>query len=921
MTAAIVGREAELAAVVELLDVRVQSGPAGLALWGEAGIGKSTVWRAGVDEARERGYDVLMSRPAAGEVRLSYGGLTDLLANVSEAVFDALPAPQRRALNAALLIDDADEHGPDQRAVAAAFLSVLNRSAPVLLAIDDVQWLDGPTRRAVGYAMRRCRGPVALLTTERAIVSPGAQDWLDTPDPTRLLKIRVGALSVGALHQVLLNATGRSISRPTMVRITALSDGNPFYAIEIARLLPEVAARAVSLPTGIGQLVGDRLAALDDSVRRALLVASAAAEPRVDIIEQVCGTAEVAQVLSAAEDAGLVEMSSGVVRFTHPLWANAVYHDAPPSRRRAVHRQLGRVVTNPEERARHQALATTQLDAEVLAALDAAADHARRRGAASAAAELAELAIARGADDVSRRIRAARDHFNADDHRRARELLTSAIAELGPGCRRAEALCLLGTIVYESETLLRSVEMLEQAFAEAGDDEPLRCQIAMELAFAMAHSGSVAAATRHVTFAVAAAERIGDAGLLAEALAASVVLRVLQGDAVDRDVLQRALTLEDPDRPSHALLWPSLNAAVLMVWRHDVVPARRAFQALAERCIERGAESDLWVILSHAAQLALWAGDVTSADALVAELAERARMVASETGQALATGLCGIVRAWCGDVEAARGALVEGLASLAPSRFAVPALHVLAALGKLELSLGNHAAAAGHLAPAVQQLVAIGMTDPEVVPFGPDAAEALIALGRIDEAETVVAQLEHVGVDPDRAWPRAVGARCRGLILAAQGDLEGAAASYARAIEAHAQLPEVRVELARTLLVFGQLQRRRGERYAASSTLEQAARLFDEVGSAQWAINARAELDRIGLRHGRPDQLTPSEAHIAMLAADGLTNRAIAAAVFVSAKTVEAHLGRVYRKLGVRNRAELVRRLDEDVRSGESLGT
>ncbi|HYN32628.1 MAG TPA: LuxR C-terminal-related transcriptional regulator [Ilumatobacteraceae bacterium] len=694
-----------------------------------------------------------------------------------------------------------------------------------------------------------------------------------------------------------------------MVRIAALTSGNPFYALEVVRSLPRVASGPVHLPSSTDGLVRDRLGTLDPSVRDVLLVASAVADPRLELVKRACGAADVAGLLSSAEESGLVEFVDGRVRFSHPLWANTVYNEATPNQRRVLHRRLSGLVGDLEERARHLALSTTELEPATVEALDIAADHARRRGATSTAAELAELAVEMGATDPARRIRAARDHFDADDPVRARELLTATIDELTPGPQRAEALRLLGTIAYESEDFFRSVEIFEQALREAGNDAPLSCLIEMELCFPLAHSGNLAAATSHISAALAEAERMADNGLLAEALGVWVVLRVLQGHDADTARMDRALALEDPDRRTHALLWPSLNAASMMVWRHDLEPARRALADLRERCIERGAESDLWVVLGQGVQIALWSGDVDSADALATELAERARMVASDTIQAFASGIEGIIGAWRGDVDTARTVLNEGLVSLAPSRFATAALHAVAALGMLELSVGNHAAAADYLAPAAEQLAAIGFADPEVVPFGPDAAEALITLDRLEEAEPIVQLLESTGLRPDRDWARAVAARCRGLMLAAQGDLDGAARAYARALDAHQRTPLLRYDLARTLLAHGKLQRRRLERRAARSSLEQAARLFDDVGTTQWAINARAELGRIGLHHGRPDQLTPSEERVAELAASGLTNRAIAAELFVSAKTVEAHLGRIYRKLGIHRRAELARRM------------
>ena len=204
-------------------------------------------------------------------------------------------------------------------------------------------------------------------------------------------------------------------------------------------------------------------------------------------------------------------------------------------------------------------------------------------------------------------------------------------------------------------------------------------------------------------------------------------------------------------------------------------------------------------------------------------------------------------------------------------------------------------------------MTAYEFAEPALIPFWPDAAEALITLGRFQEAEVIVERLEASGRNPSRLWARAMAARCRGLMSAARGDVEGAAAAYGTALTVHEQLPDARYDLARTLLVAGQLQRRRRERRAARASLARAAQLFEDVGTNQWATQARAELDRTGRSFGAPDQLTHTEARVAELAASGHTNREVAAMLYISAKTVEANLARVYRKLGIHSRAELGR--------------
>jgi DNA-binding NarL/FixJ family response regulator len=922
MFARIVGRDAELAAVRELLDA-VPAGPSLLELWGEAGIGKTTVWEAGIAAARDRNFAAFTCRPAASEVRLSYAGLADLMTEVGEDVIERLPPPQRVAVDASLLRGPEDIAAPDPRAVAAGFLSVLNGVAevtPVLVAIDDLQWLDKSTRRVVEFAVRRCRGPIAILSAERGEGDQGPGGGLRPPDPARLRRLRIGPLTMGALHHVLRQATGRSFARPVMARIVETSGGNPFYALELARALPAHGADSVAFSSSLRQVVRAHVDSLEAPVREALLVASALAEPRLDLVARAIGDVDVAGLLASAEDTGVVRLSEGLVRFTHPLLATGVYSQASPTKRRALHRRLSALVDDVEERARHLAHAATGPDAEAVAALEEAAERSRRRGAVSAAAELLDLAIGLGATDRSRLVQAARDHFHADNPGRARELLGRAIADLGPGEQRAEALGLLGAVIYETEGFGRGVEMLEQAFAEAEDNHLLRAWIATELCIGCVNMGRVADGLSYAMSAAENADEAGDDGLLAEALVGVAIVRFLSGLGIDETTLARALALEDPERVSHALRWPSLNATMIYLWTHQLDRARAGLAALRQRCIERGAENDLWYVLAHSMNAALWAGEVEAAEGFASEMAERAEMAGGEQLAALALAANAVVAGWTGRVDESRAAGQRAVAGLAETRFAGASLFAVAAVGMAELSVGDHAAAAQWLAPAAAQMLAMGFREPAVVPFFPDAAEALIAGGRLDEAKPLVELLEASGGNPGRTWAEAVGARCRGLLLASEGRLDHALAAFERALAAHDRLP-LSYEKGRTLLARGRLQRRQNERRAAKASLEEAARLFEEVGAAQWAANARAELDRLGLRPGPPDELTATEQRIAELAASGKTTRQVAAELVVSPKTVEANLARAYRKLGIHSRAELGRRMADRITGDEPANT
>ncbi len=914
----VVGREAELSAVGRLLE-RVGDGPGMLVLAGEAGIGKTTVWRYGVRRAHDRGFTTLVCRPAAAEVRLSYAGLADLLSEVHPNAFARLPQPQRRALDAALLRAGDVDPAPDPRAVAAGVLSLLRELAetmPVLLAIDDGQWLDEPTRRVLEFAVRRCRGPVATLVTLRDD-DPAALAELRPGEPDRLETVSVGPLSLAALHHVLTQQTGRIWSRPALARIAQACGGNPFFALELARSSADHPLEPSVLPETLRELVRERLDHSSPLVREALLVASALAAPRVDLVGRVLG-GDAGSLLGEAEDQGVVMLAgNGAVRFSHPLLATGVYTEATPSARRELHRRLSGVVDDVEERARHLALATLGPDAETIAALDAAADAARRRGAPATGAELRELAIRLGADSPPRRVEAAHDHFHAGDPTRARHLLDSALADLDAGPVKADALTLLGQIHCLVEDYATAATLLERALVEAGSDVSLRVNTALELGFALVNGGRVAEALPLAETAAKEAEQLTDRGLLAEALGAVAIVRFLAGQGVDEATLARALELEDVDRPSHATRWPALNATMATLWSHRLDEARSGLAGLRQRCLDRGLESDLWFVCYHEADAALRCGDSPTAERLVTDMLERAALTGAELPMAFALSARAQLKAWIGDVDAARSSAASALATLTEAGMVSGSLYTLGTLGLAELSVGDYEKAAEWLVPAARQLTAMGLKEPAVLPFLPDAVQALVALNQLDEAEPLVALLEDSGSRPGRTWADAVGARCRGLLLSARRRSDDAKAAFDRALAAHDRLLELRYDRARTLLVVGEFQRRQNQRRVAHTSLAEAARLFAELGAAQWERAARATLDRVGLHAGAGDELTAAEQRVAELAASGKTVREMAAALLISPKTVEAHLTHIYRKLGIRSRAELGR-ITADRKSGRT---
>jgi predicted ATPase len=595
------GRDRELALAEAFLDAIGQHAR-GFLLSGEPGIGKTAMWQAIMARARERGCRVLACRCEKAEARLSFVSLSDLMAGLGSHVLECLPDVQRRAFAAALLLDMPEDTGdPDPRTVATAFTSLIREwagASRVLIAIDDIQWLDAPTARVLSFAMRRLvDNPIGWLCTSR---TPSSSE-----DPLGLhralggcTRVHLPPLSAGALATLLIHRTEHTLTRPVLKRFVDASGGNPLFALEIANALTEPGDQLsdrVTIPASLRTLLSARIPKLQRGAREALLIAAAASHPTRALIERASSSTALAE----AEETGLLEIQGERVRFRHPLYASAVYMSAATSRRHALHQRLAQLVADDEERARHLAMATRHPDSAVGLALERGAAAARARGAWESAAELLEqaqrLTPQEDAELRQRRaISAAEHHIHAGDRGRARELLEDVLSD--PAERaRVDALRLLAQISYHDENYVEAQRLYEDALRVA-TDPVLATTVELGLSYVHANRGDSGVSTEFAYRAQRRVEVLGDDALLADALATSAMTDFLCGRGVHWPKVQDALRLEDRARlvPLHHR--PSTIAATLTFYVGQLAEARQQLLELESWARDRGDESDVaWV--------------------------------------------------------------------------------------------------------------------------------------------------------------------------------------------------------------------------------------------------------------------------------------------------------------------------------------
>jgi DNA-binding CsgD family transcriptional regulator len=911
MAVAIVGREEELDALHAFLERR-SDGLVALALEGEAGIGKSTLWRAALEAAAARGVRVLATRPAEAERGLAHAALGDLLEDALEEVLPALSPPRRRALELALLLDDEPDAQVDSRALGVAVRSALEALAAdgLVLAIDDLQWLDASSAAALAFALRRLpEAQIALLWTRRLGARNQGAPLESVLDGHRVARVAVGPLSLGATHRLLADVLGRPVARPTLLKVHEAAGGNPLYALELARALGEDEAlrdptRPLPVPERLEELLSARLSGFRGATREALVLASA--DARLAPAHLLAAGVD-PDALAPALDAGVVELAREAVRFTHPLLASVLYQGLTVEERRQAHRTLARVVNEPLARARHLALTTDAQDAELAATLERAATLAGGLGASGVAAELAEQAIRltpageRLALD-RRSAAAARAHRATGEVERARVLADAVLARAEPGPERAEALALCAEVTGDG--ISHAVALQREALSEPGIPATLRVELHQKLSLNLRFHEGLDAAEEHALAAVELAEELDDDGLRAVALGGLALLRFNAARGGSLELAERAYALaagtDDRQRVAAEFMYGHV-----LVWSHDAERARPLFERIYVEWSDRD-ETHAAMALWYLAVTELRAGRLELADRYAAESRELAGAYAQPgTESPTAFFPSALVAAHRGDLARARVLADECLkrAELHETRLAGP----LGVLGLVELWSGDAAAAERCFAGGEQIPHPPDHSDPNMAWWRLEHVEALLELGRVDDAVARLDPLEAAARRLGRAWAIANATRCRGRVAAARGDVPEAVALLEDAVAAHEEIGD-EFGRGRALLALGAVRRRARQKRPARDEIEAAIAAFEGIGATGWAGRAREELGRIGGRT-QIEGLTPAEQRVADLVAAGRTNAEVAAALFLAERTVASHLTHVYAKLGVRSRTELSRTL------------
>lgn len=890
-TSELIGRQNELD-YVERFVGDVRTGTHGLVVFGEPGIGKTAFWRHAIARCREAGCQLLITRPSEEEMPLSGCGLVDLLEE-SAVDLDRLRAEE-----------DPLECG---RTVLEA-LRRLAASGPTVVAIDDLQWLDSVSARALRYALRRAdREPLGVLGTARS-AQPDPLGIRETLPPGRSETVELGPLSLGALRR-LLSGTVAAISRPALAQIHSLSGGNPLYALELARAMPDGRRSTdIALPGSLRTALEHRLDALPARLEPVLEAVSALGATSVQSLRNLLPESDVDAILEAAIAEQVLALDEDLsVRFAHPLLGSVVYTSLSPLARRSLHARLAAQATEPDVRARHLALSTDDPDESIASLLERAATRAAGRGANDLASEFAGHGrrLTPVADEASVRRRALAEIEYLAAAGEVRQALSRAdrlVRSLAPGPERVEALVQRAEL--EDDDRDTAEALLLGALDEAGTDERLRGRVFHRLAqLRRLRAGDLPGAIDAARSSLALAEDCGDPTLELHAAAYLGHLEALGGKPRP-DLMDRAVRLEAELGVQPLSIRPRSLLAMHRLWAGDLPAARALLDAVQAEAARAGNEMKQPQHFYISALVENASGNLELAHTLAARGLEAA--LDAENTYAERELLYPLARAeaWLGREQEAR-ATAQRLCEEASTHGVKPLLvRAASVLGLLALSLDDLESACDELARAADLLERMGFANPGAFRVLPDAIEALARSEELSAAEALHERLESEAAAAG-PWSHAAVERARGALLLARGDAERAADVLDGAAACFQSL-EHGPDTARALLLRAQALLRAGRRSLAAEVAAAAHARFSAMGATLWEARALELLER--LQPGRAaGRLTAAETRVAALVAKGMKNREIGQALFMSVATVEAHLTRIYRKLDIRSRTELAR--------------
>ncbi|MEV6182038.1 LuxR family transcriptional regulator [Streptomyces sp. NPDC052016] len=891
-------------------------------LHGPAGIGKSTVLRALAADYGEAARTVLRCSATESESHLPFLALADLFGLVLDEISDKLPSAQRTALESALTGRGESTLQRDGLALRLAVLSALRALAatgPVLLVADDLQWLDSASAELLGFAARRLGDtPVQLLCAVRTEGQEYDRHLRASPPDT--LAVRLNPLSRAQVSALLDHRGYTDLPRSTVREIHRTSGGNPLFALELGRALgenptPPRPGEPLPVPTSLRDLVLSRLDMLSDEARRTLLVVSAGARPTLALLHAAGReNAEAETAQAAALGLLATEPEGPAVRFAHPLISAALYAEAPAQERRAAHAALSTAASDPIERARHLALSTTGTDPDVAARLAEAAALARDRGAPSVAASLGLLAARHTpADDGpgpdERRLQAAEDAITAGEVDLARDIAREVLTRATAPAERVRAWMV---VIEAAGQALGDVDAVyPQVLADAGDDPGLLSQVHYQLAWrGLVVEGDFAEARQQAAHAAELAARGEDRRTELMALSFQASTEILMGHPDAPATIKRAL--KEPQDPYVAC---HHNGAGMARFRwllmSDQLPeARSTITALLREVRRRGMVESEVHFQRFLADIELRSGHCGRA----LDLARESLRLARDSGIGLGASamLASLAEASGGDVDRALALAREAVDRAEEDGDQMYLSRALAALGYAQLVAGDAAGAVGSLRQVRELEQGLGITDPARGRWQGDLAEALVRVGEPGEAQDVIDVTREHALRLGRESVLAVLDRAEALVRAAQGDLEGA---LVRLTSVQARLAKLGygLEEARAAFALARLRTRR----PGPTSYDEAARLFRRCRALPWLRQVDAAAAEVPAEPSSPPAPVPAsdaleglasmERQVAALVMEGATNREIAARLFISVKTVEATLTRVYRKLGIRSRVDIVR--------------